>query len=77
MSRPCKPTFPLAINSAREDLFGMLVVKNFDGIAVEDGDNGAVKAAKARPVRQSKVLNNAAQNQMGGSPSKRKDHRMK
>jgi hypothetical protein len=38
--------FLRAVDPAEADPFGVLVVQNFEGIAVEDGDDGAGEVGK-------------------------------
>jgi hypothetical protein len=42
-SRAVSLTFLWAINATQADTFGAVVVQDFDGVAVEDGDDGAGK----------------------------------
>ena len=40
--------FLRAVDAAEADTFSMVVVKNLDGVAVEDGDDGAGEVGKSR-----------------------------
>ena len=47
MLHPCESTFLRAVDAAESDTLRMGVVQDFDGVAVEGGDNGAGEVSKS------------------------------
>ena len=50
-----------AVDAAQSDSLRVRIVQDFDGVAIEDGDDGPVKLARVRLVRDSNALGNTSQ----------------